>query len=376
MADQFGVQLQELAKIQSDFQKINQRMTAMSQQVEAIKAAVTKAATMDLEAGMLPGVGNFLAVAFDVAYKVKTIKEKADALAETKKQLTQDIAEDAQKIKQVMAEYQAIEKKIQDGLGKITGGGEKTPPAPKGDGGHTGIDSAGGGGHGGGGHGGGGGGGGGHGAPDSPSTGTDSSGSDGSGITSHPGGKHDGPKIKDHSNGDWSTRMINGKGWDDWSPTHKWHPRNGGGAGPLAQPKLDGVSDERKAMVERAMERVNRKLGYSQGAETNGYRVDCSGFVSAAWGLDKPGTSTGPLISESGGYAHHITKGSMQPGDAMVVHHTSGDQEQHVVLFGGWADAQHTRIIVLEDSGSRGCVSREAPLSAFAEYTAIRKNGM
>ncbi|MFD9129614.1 hypothetical protein ACFV0G_33410, partial [Kitasatospora sp. NPDC059571] len=146
MGDQFGVQLQELAKIQSDFQKINQRMTAMTQQVEAIKSAVAKAATMDLEAGMLPGVGNFLAVAFDVAYKVKTIKEKADALAETKKQLTQDIAEDAQKIKQVMAEYQAIEKKIQDGLHKITGGGEQTPAPPQGGGGGpTGIERAGGG---------------------------------------------------------------------------------------------------------------------------------------------------------------------------------------------------------------------------------------
>ncbi|MFD9130689.1 hypothetical protein ACFV0G_39010, partial [Kitasatospora sp. NPDC059571] len=258
------------------------------------------------------------------------------------------------------------------------GGGPPPPPPPKGDGGgHTGIDGAGGGhggGHGGGqgGHGGGHGGGGGS---DSPG-GSDTSGNDGSGITSHPGGKHDGPKIKDHSNGDWQTRMINGKGWDDWSPTHKWHPRNGGGAGALAQPQLDGASDERRAMVDRAMERVNRKLGYSQGAETNGYRVDCSGFVSAAWGLPQPGTTTGPLISEGGGFAHHISKGSMEPGDAMVVHHTSGDHEQHVVLFGGWANKEHTRMIVLEDSGSRGCVSRETNLSEFAEYTAIRKNGM
>jgi hypothetical protein len=64
----------------------------------------------------------------------------------------------------------------------------------------------------------------------------------------------------------------------------------------------------------------------------------------------------------------------MMPGDAMVVHQAHG--EQHVVLFGGWADKQHTRMVILEDNGSLGCVSREVPLSKYSEYTAIRKNGM
>ncbi|GAA2810393.1 hypothetical protein GCM10010441_38830 [Kitasatospora paracochleata] len=380
MADQFKVQLQELAKIQSDFQKINAEMQQMSQRVAAIKSAVEKAAMTDLAAGGMLGIANFFAVAGQVASKVNAIADKARALEETKKQLTEGIGEDAQKIKKVIAEYEAAEKKIHDHLGKINE--PKQPPAhPKqpGGGGHTRIDGTGGGGGGGGhtgephhpnqpggGDHGGGGGGGDHG-------GHDTSGTDGSGISNRPGGKHDGPKLKDHSTGDWKTQMINGRGWDDWSPSHKWHPRNGGGAGMLAEPKLDGVSDERKAMVERAMERVDRKLGYSQGAETNGYRVDCSGFVSCAWGLPGPGTTTGPLISESGGIAHHIPKSDMQPGDAMVVHNSS---EQHVVLFGGWANAQHTEMIILEDSGSQGCVSRKVSLASHAEYTAIRKNGM
>ncbi|WP_405012150.1 hypothetical protein [Kitasatospora sp. NBC_01539] len=371
MADQFGVQLQELAKIQNDFHKINDRMQKMGQRVEAIKSAVAEAAATDLTAGGLLGIANFFAVAAQVASKVNAIADKAQALEETKKQLTRDIAEDARKIKLVIAEYEAAEKKLKEGLGKIGGGGEKDPKSP-----HTGIDGAGNGGNNGGSNGGGGNGGG-HTTPGSPHTGgSDTSGNDGSGITTRPGGKHDGPKIKDRSDGDWKTRMINGKGWDDWSPSHKWHPRNGQGAGVLDKPNLDGASDERRAMVDRAMERVERKLGYSQGAETNGYRVDCSGFVSAAWGLSHPGTTTGPLISESSGIAHHIAKGDMQPGDAMVVHHTGGDMNQHVVLFGGWANKEHTRMIILEDSGSKGCVSRETSVGAFAAYTAIRKNGM
>ncbi|WP_431679814.1 hypothetical protein [Kitasatospora sp. KL5] len=370
MGDKFGYQLQELAKIQNDFQKINQRMAEMTQKVGAIKSAIGRAAAMDVAAGGPLGVVNFFAVAYSVARHIEAIERKADALEAAKKQLTDHLGEDAQKIKKVIAEYEAAERKILEDL-KGKHDGQEKPKGP-----HTGIDGTGGGKGGGNGGGGSGGGGGHHNTPDSPHTGTDSSGNDGSGVTLRPGGRHDGPKIKDRSDGTWKTHMINGKGWDDWSPSHKWHPRNGGGAGALAQPKLEGVSDERRAMVERAMERVNRKLGYSQGAVTNGYRVDCSGFVSAAWGLNTSGggTSTGPLISESAGIAHHISKGEMKPGDAMVVHREGGSQ--HVVLFGGWADASHTRMIVLEDSGSRGCVSRETSLSEFSSYTAIRKNGM
>ncbi|PBC78448.1 hypothetical protein BX265_3219 [Streptomyces sp. TLI_235] len=376
MADQFGVQLQELAKIQSDFQKINSKMTEMSQRVGAIKNAVAKAAATDVTAGGLLGVANFFAVAAQVASKVKDISDRADALEKTKKQLTEELGQDAQKIKQVLTEYKEIERKIEEALKKPHQGQEQ----PKGP--HTGIDGTGGGkgggNHGGGGHTGGGdggghtGGGGGHTGGGGNHGGSDDSGSDGSGISTRPGGRHDGPKIKDRSRGDWQTHIINGSGWDSWSD--HWHRHNGQGVGPKDQPILDGASDERKAMVDRAMERVNRKLGYSQGAETNGYRVDCSGFVSAAWGLPGPGTTTGPLISESGGIAHHISKSSMLPGDAMVVHQAHG--EQHVVLFGGWADKAHTRMVILEDNGSLGCVSREVPLSKYSEYTAVRKNGM
>jgi len=367
MADKFGVQLQELAKIQSDFQKLNTQMQHMSQRVGAIKAAVKEAAAADITAGGMLGVVNFFAVAAQVASKVNAIGDKAEALEQTKKQLTQGLAEDAQKIKQVIAAYEAAEKKLHEGLGKIHEGGHKTPQSPgKGGGDHTRIDGgADKGGHKGGGH---------HGGSDKGGGdhgGHDTSGNDGTGIQLRPGGKHDGPKLKDHSTGDWKTRIINGKHWDSWSD-HA-HPTNGHGAGVQAKPRLDGVSDERRAMVDRAMERVERKLGYSQGAVTNGYRVDCSGFVSAAWGLPGPGTTTGPLISESSGIAHHIRKSEMQPGDALVVH---GSHEQHVMLFGGWANAQHTEMIILEDSGSKGCVSHKVPLGYASEYTAIRKNGM
>ncbi|MFJ5926858.1 hypothetical protein ACIQF6_30120 [Kitasatospora sp. NPDC092948] len=397
--NQFGFRPDELVKIMRDFEQLNQRMAEMGKQVEHIRATVTKAAATDVFSGFILGVVGAGPVLAEVKRDVDDIKRKADALVKTKEKLTHELGEDAAKIGKTIARYRDAEKAIAGIVEKPHGG---AAPPPKSPGTSTGIDGVGHGGGGGsggggshpeqpkspgaggdsgGGHGGGAGGGGGSHAPQPKSPGAgggDSSGNDGSGISTRPGGLHDGPKIKDRSAGDWQTTMVNGKGWDDWSPTHKWHPRNGGGAGVLDRPHLDGVSDERKAMVERAMERVERKLGYSQGAVTNGYRVDCSGFVSAAWGLSTAGggTTTGPLISESSGIAHHINKSELMPGDALVIHHTSGDMNQHVVLFGGWADAAHTKAIILEDSGSKGCVSHEVPMSNLSGYTAIRKNGM
>ncbi|GAA2234488.1 hypothetical protein GCM10010430_14030 [Kitasatospora cystarginea] len=374
MGDQFGYQLQELAKIQSDFQKITHRMTEMSQQVAAIKAAVENAASMDVAAGAPFGVGNFIAVAANVAHRVKAIKDKAEQLEAAKKKLTSDLAEDEQKIKQVISQYQQAEQKIADELKKKQESHEK-PKSP-----HTGTDGvgggSGGGGGGGGGHTGGGGGGGGHtggGGGGGGGGGHIGDGGGGTGDAGGPGGLHDGGEIKDHSRGDWSTHFINGSSsWEDWpanSHSHL-HPKNGEGAGVVDRPNLDGLSADRRGIVERALERAEHKLGYSQGAETNGYRVDCSGLVSCAWGLPGPGLDTYGLMSSS--ISHRIGKDDLQPGDAMIM----GD---HTVIFGGWADASHTQYIAIEDSGSQGCVSHVIPYPYYhndQRYLPYRRNGV
>jgi len=368
--DQFGFQVGELLKIQRDFEQVNQRMEEMTGKIGHIKATIAKAAVTDVFSGGILGIFGAAKVLEEVTSSVREIHARTEELTKAKEKLTKELGEDAAKIKKMLDAYEDVERKIAEDL-KRKHSEQPKPPAPKSP--HTGIDGVGGGGGGGGTGGGGGGGGGGHAAqPSSPHTGgTDTSGNDGTGVISGPGGKHDGPKLKDRSTGDWKTKIVNGNSWDAWSD-HR-HPRNGEGAGVQARPKLDGVSDERRAMVERAMERVERKLGYSQGAVTNGYRVDCSGFVSAAWGLPGPGTTTGPLISEKAGIAHHISRSELQPGDALVV---DNRREQHVVLFGGWADAAHTKAIILEDCGSRGCISHQEPISKLAAYTPIRKNGM
>ncbi|MGW4384296.1 hypothetical protein [Kitasatospora sp. NPDC004531] len=381
----FGFRPEELLKIQRDFEQINQRMAQMTQQVGHISETVAKAAATDVFSGGILGIVGAGAVLADVTKSVRDISSKAEALMKTKERLTKELAQDAAKIKQLIARYEAIEKEIADGMKKPGGGGDQ-PKSPS-----TGIDSV----PGGGGSGGGGGGGGGHEQPKSPSTGIDSSpgggGGGGGGGGSHapqpkspgtgtdsgggtgtpsggPGGKHDGPKLKDRSTGDWKTKIINGSGWDSWS--NKKHRKNGEGLGVKARPKLEGLSEERRAMVERALERAEHKLGYSQGAVTNGYRVDCSGLVSCAWGLPGPGLNTIGLMQSN--VSHHIGKADLQPGDALI-------SNDHTVLFGGWVDAAHTRYIGIEDSGDAGMVSREIPYPYFhggSAYQPYRRNGI
>lgn len=121
--------------------------------------------------------------------------------------------------------------------------------------------------------------------------------------------------------------------------------------------------------------RIDHKVGYSQSADTDGYRDDCSGSVSAAWGLAKPGENCTGLMSSS--TSHRISKDDLQPGDALVA-------ADHVVLFGGWANSQHTEYYALEDNGSQGSVGHVIPYPYYWEngktpggtYEPYRKNGV
>ncbi|BAJ29951.1 MULTISPECIES: hypothetical protein [Kitasatospora] len=365
--NQFGFQAGELQKIQRDFEQVNQRMEEMTGKIGHIKATIAKAAATDVLSGWIMGVLGAGKILAEVTKDVHDIHSRAEALAKSKEKLTKELGEDVAKIRKMIAAYEEVERKIAEDL-KRKHQEQAKPPAPKKPSPSTGIDGTGNGG-------------GTHKPqpqpqPPSPSTGIDGGGDGGTGtVTGGPGGKHDGPSIKDRSTGDWQTHMINGKGWDDWSRDRngrisKVHLKNGQGKGVLAKPNLAGVSAERQAIVGRALERAEHKLGYSQGAVTNGYRVDCSGLVSCAWGLPGPGLDTHGLMRSS--VSHHIGKDDLKPGDAMI----AGD---HTVLFGGWTDSSHTSYIGIEDSGDAGMVSRKIPYPYFHggnAYQPYRRNGV
>jgi hypothetical protein len=95
---------------------------------------------------------------------------------------------------------------------------------------------------------------------------------------------------------------------------------------------------------------------YSQGALRNGWRTDCSGFVSMCLnlaGVGWGGANTVTLVT--GGYVREIARNDLRPGD--LVGHcgpgTAGD-DGHVVLFDQWRDDNHSRYLAYEMTGEFG----------------------
>ncbi|MFF9123034.1 peptidoglycan-binding protein [Streptomyces sp. NPDC014889] len=101
----------------------------------------------------------------------------------------------------------------------------------------------------------------------------------------------------------------------------------------------------RSLIVGRARKWVDARVPYNMNRFwRDGYRQDCSGFVSMAWNLPR-NEWTGSL----GGYAVRITKAQLQPGDILLFHNPANPQKgSHVVLFGGWKDPRHISYIAYE----------------------------
>ncbi|WKE71516.1 peptidoglycan-binding protein [Streptomyces sp. WP-1] len=103
----------------------------------------------------------------------------------------------------------------------------------------------------------------------------------------------------------------------------------------------------RDAIIKRAKSWVTAQVPYSMGRYwTDGYRQDCSGYVSMAWGLNS-NQWTGSLAK----YGVKIKKSQLQPGDMLLFHNTANPQNgSHVVIFGGWTDSAHTHYKVYEQT--------------------------
>jgi hypothetical protein len=119
----------------------------------------------------------------------------------------------------------------------------------------------------------------------------------------------------------------------------------------------------RDEVIARATSWVNLRLGYSRRATFGGYRRDCSGMVSMAWGVGRSYTSRS--ISSR---AMRIPVGALQPGDAIQ---TPG----HVEIFGGWVNQRKGTFVALEQSGrGRGAVRRVKRLARRS--VALRYRGI
>ncbi|WP_344527774.1 peptidoglycan-binding protein, partial [Streptomyces rectiviolaceus] len=131
----------------------------------------------------------------------------------------------------------------------------------------------------------------------------------------------------------------------------------------------------RAAIIARAKKWVAAKVPYSMSTYwSDGYRQDCSGFVSMAWNL---GTNewTGSLSS----YAVRITKSQLQPGDILLFHNPANPERgSHVTIFGGWANASRTQYTAYEQARpyARKQTTPYAYWSNGSRYLAYRYKGL
>ncbi|QMV21383.1 hypothetical protein GQS52_05895 [Streptomyces sp. SCUT-3] len=101
----------------------------------------------------------------------------------------------------------------------------------------------------------------------------------------------------------------------------------------------------RAQIIERASRWTDAAVPYSMSRTwSDGYRQDCSGFVSMAWGLGS-NEWTGSLDE----YAVRIAREDLRPGD-MLLHHDPANPRDgsHVTLFGGWTDPSRSWYVAYE----------------------------
>ncbi|MFF8013135.1 peptidoglycan-binding protein [Streptomyces sp. NPDC007929] len=123
------------------------------------------------------------------------------------------------------------------------------------------------------------------------------------------------------------------------------HGPAGRPATPQVAPKPTAIT--RTEIINRAKTWIAAKVPYSMSAYwSDGYRQDCSGYVSMAWKL--PGNEwTGSLAQ----YGEKISKEELQPGDILLFHNVADPEKgSHVTLFGGWTDASHTSYTAYEQT--------------------------
>ncbi len=194
-------------------------------------------------------------------------------------------------------------------------------------------------------------------------------------VTSAALGAHPVPAAAAHD-----TRVSAGQG----VPADRGSGGGQGAPGPLfgqegrtgpALPPGTVPAISRTDIVKRAASWVTQKVPYSVSSYwSDGYRQDCSGYVSMAWKL--PGNEwTGSLAQ----YGEKITKAELQPGDILLFHNASDPYSgSHVVIFGGWANSARTQYIAYEQTppGARKMTTPYAYWSNSARYVPYRYKGV
>ena len=121
------------------------------------------------------------------------------------------------------------------------------------------------------------------------------------------------------------------------------------------QKDVDAAAYSRATTIKRAKRWLTANNGkqvpYSQTKTWGGYRTDCSGYVSMALKLPKPGPNTVGLASST--YTKKIKMKSLRKGD-LIIDAKGSNTTRHVVIFVKWTSSAHKSYVALEQRGSYG----------------------
>ncbi|MFE0426086.1 peptidoglycan-binding protein, partial [Streptomyces sp. NPDC058953] len=146
--------------------------------------------------------------------------------------------------------------------------------------------------------------------------------------------------------------------------------------GPTGQPAAPVIPKTTRAeIINRAKIWVEAKVPYSMSKYwTDGYRQDCSGYVSMAWGLTA-NEWTGSLAQ----FGTEIKREELQPGDMLLFHNPDNPTTgSHVTLFGGWTDHTHAEYTAYEQTkpATRRQTTPMAYWNNSSKYLAYRYKGI
>lgn len=128
-----------------------------------------------------------------------------------------------------------------------------------------------------------------------------------------------------------------------------------------ADPDAPDVQGTEAAQVSRT-EMINRakvwltanngkQVPYDQGKVwKDGYRQDCSGYVSMAAKLPKSGPNTVALFDS---HTVPVSITDLKPGD-LFIDKIGDSRNRHVVIFEKWTDAKRTVYMAYDQNGSNG----------------------
>ncbi|MEV7567549.1 peptidoglycan-binding protein [Streptomyces tanashiensis] len=158
-------------------------------------------------------------------------------------------------------------------------------------------------------------------------------------------------------------------------------PGPGPDPGPIAVPTTSQTATEalrpttRAEIINRAKKWVSAQVPYSMEKYwSDGYRQDCSGYISMAWNL-RSNEWTGSLDR----FAERIDRTELQPGDILLFHNPANPTRgSHVTIFGGWTDYTHISYVAYEQTKPR--TRKQATPMAYWEnsdrYVAYRYKGV